>query len=125
MVVSQTQIDLARLNTLTQFDSISHIGFSDDNSAELPSANTLTGEFVRKALSVAASKDTVQFTEEFEAVLGLTENNGETLNKIGLFTDLAGNTLIISKVLDTGIAKTADREINVAYQVSVEVVDLT
>lgn len=110
--------------TLTEFDIIDHLGFSNDGATELPSADTLAGEFLRKVLTTK-DKDTVALTYEFDALLGLTEGNGNTLQKFGLFETLSGNDLKISEVLDIAIAKTADREINVGFQISVEVIDET
>ena len=60
----------------------------------------------------------------FEGILGLTEGNGETLNKIGYFED-SGDTLTISRQLDTGISKTSDVEINVGFELNVELTDNT
>ena len=124
MVLNEDIVGSVEQATLTEFDVITHLGFSNDGSTELPSSDTLAGEFLRKVLTVK-DKDTVGLTYEFDALLGLTEGNGETLQKFGLFTDLAGDTLQLSKVLAEAIAKTSDREINVGYEISVVVEDLT
>jgi hypothetical protein len=124
MVLRQTRADDIGEGALDEFDDITHMGFSDDTSAESSSSDTLTGEFLRKALSII-DKDTGALTYEWDGVLGLTEANGETLQKFGLFTNLAGNTLKLSKLLETAVAKTSDREINVGYQLAVEVIDQT
>lgn len=124
MTLNEGIVAALEQSALDEFDVIDYMGFSNDGSAELPSADTLAGEFLRKILSVK-SKDAVALTYEFDAVLGLTEGNGETLQKFGLFMTLAGNDLKISKVLAAAISKTSDREINVGFQISVEVVDET
>jgi len=124
MVLHEDIVASVESSTLDEFDIINDMGFSDDGTDELPSADTLTGEFLRKALTVK-DKDTGLITYEFDGLMGLTEANGETLQKLGLFEDIGGNTLKLSKVLDVAIAKTADLEINVGYQISVEVVDET
>lgn len=124
MTLNEGIVAAIEQSTLDEFDIINYMGFSDDGAVELPSADTLAGEFLRKILSVK-SKDTVALTYEFDAALGLTESNGETLQKFGLFATLSGDDLKISKVLADAIAKTADREINVGFQISVEVVDET
>ena len=107
---------------LDEFDIIDNMGFSSNGTQELSSADTLTGEFLRKVLSVK-SKDIVSLTYEFDAALGLTEENGQTLQKFGLFETLAGNDLKLSKVLPVAVSKTADKEINVGFQITVEVTD--
>lgn len=124
MVINETVIQSIEDATLDQFDGIAYMGFSDDGSNELPSANTLTGEFLRKLLSVT-DKDLIAGTFEWDAILGLTEANGETLQKFGLFLQLTGGNLQMSKLLDVAIAKTSTREINVGFQITREVVDLT
>ena len=107
---------------LDEFDIIDNMGFSSNGTQELSSADTLTGEFLRKVLSVK-SKDIVSLTYEFDAALGLTEENGQTLQKFGLFETLAGNDLKLSKVLPVAVSKTSDKEINVGFQITVEVTD--
>ncbi len=124
MVLNQEIVDSINNSALDEFDVISHMGFSDDGSNELASSDVLAGEFLRKALSVS-SKDTAFFTYEFDALIGLTEANGETLQKLGVFTDLSGDTLKLSRLLEVVVAKTADREINVGYKLTVEVLDQT
>lgn len=124
MVLNQTIVDSIGTSTLNEFDVITHAGFSDDNADELASSDVLNGEFLRKVLTVS-DKDPTLLTYEFDALIGLTEANGETLQKFGFFTDLAGDTLKLSKLLDIAVAKTSDREINVGFQVSVEVLDQT
>lgn len=124
MVMHEDVVDAIEQGSLDQFDSINDMGFSNNGAAELPSADTLTGEFLRKVLTVK-NKDTIALTYEFDALLGLTEGNGETLQKFGLFQTIGGNDLQLSKVLTEAIAKTADREINVGFQINVVVVDET
>lgn len=124
MVMNEDLVGDIEQGTLDEFDIINNLGFSNDGSTELPSADTLTGEFLRKALSVK-TKDTSALTYEFDAALGLGEGNGNTLQKFGLFETIGGNDLTISKVLAEAIAKTADREINVGFQINVIVVDET
>ena len=124
MVLRQTKADEISSDALDAFDVITHMGFSDDTSAEAASSDTLTGEFLRKALDIT-DKDAGALTYEWDGTLGLTEANGETLQKLGIFTDLAGNTLKLSKLLDVAVAKTADREINVGYQLTIELIDQT
>ena len=124
MVLNDGIVGNVEQATLTEFDVINDLGFSTDGSEELPSSDTLAGEFLRKVLTIK-DKDTVGLTYEFDALLGLTEGNGNTLQKFGLFTAISGDNLKLSKVLADAIAKTADREINVGYQISVEVEDLT
>ncbi len=124
MVLNNGIVGNVEQATLNEFDVINDMGFSTDGTTELPSADTLTGEFLRKALTVK-SKDTGLLTYEFDALLGLTEGNGNTLQKFGLFETNAGDDLTLSKVLAEAIAKTSDREINVGYQISIEVEDLT
>lgn len=124
MVINETVIQNIEDAALDQFDAITHMGFSDDGSNELPSATSLTGEFLRKLLSVT-DKDLIAGTYEWDGILGLTEANGETLQKIGLFTAISGANLQLSKLLDVAIAKTSTREINVGFQITREVVDLT
>jgi len=124
MVLRSTILTSAKNSVLDEFDVVSHVGFSDDTSDELSSSDTLTGEFDRKVLD-SSTKDTGTFVYEFEGSLGLTEDNGDTLNKIGFFTDIAGNTLKLSKLLPTGISKTADREISVGYELTVSATDST
>ena len=109
---------------LNEFDVITHMGFSDDTSNELASSDTLTGEFLRKIMSVK-DKNVGELTYEWDALLGLTEANGETLQKIGMFTDLSGNTLKLSKLLASSFPKTADVEINAGYKLTIEVLDQT
>lgn len=109
---------------LNEFDVITHMGFSDDTSNELASSDTLTGEFLRKIMSVT-DKNVGELTYEWDALLGLTEANGETLQKIGMFTDLSGNTLKLSKLLASSFPKTADVEINAGYKLTIEVLDQT
>lgn len=124
MVLHEDFVASVEQVTLDEFDIINNLGFSNDGTTELPSADTLTGEFLRKDLTIK-DKDTVALTYEFDALLGLTEGNGELLQKFGLFTAISGDNLQLSKVLAEAIAKTADREINVGYQISIEVEDLT
>lgn len=124
MVINETVIQAIEDATLDQFDGVGFIGFSDDGSSELPSADVLTGEFLRKALE-ATDKDLIAGTYEWEGLLGLTEANGETLQKFGLFLALTGDNLQLSKLLDVAISKDSTREINVGYQITREVVDLT
>ena len=124
MVLRDTIVVNIGNSALDEFDAITHMGFSDDNANELSSSDVLTGEFLRKVLTVL-DKNTTFLTYEFDAILGLTEANGETLQKIGVFTNLAGNTLKLSKLLDVAVSKTADREINVGYKVTIEVLDQT
>lgn len=124
MVIHEDVISAIEQAALNEFDDITHLGFSDDGTTESISSDTLTGEFLRNALSTS-DKDTTALTYEWDAVLGLTEGNGETLQKFGLFTDSSGDTLQLSKVLTEAISKTADREINVGFQISVEVTDET
>ena len=124
MVLRSTILTSAKNSVLDEFDVVTHIGFSDGTTAELSSSDTLTGEFDRKVLD-SSTKDTGTFVYEFEGSLGLTEDNGDTLNKIGFFTDIAGNTLKLSKLLPTGISKTADREISVGYELTVSATDST
>ena len=124
MVLNEDLVGDVEQSTLTYFDIIHNLGFSNDGSPELPSADALTGEFLRKALTIK-DKNTTALTYEFDAILGLTEGNGNNLQKFGLFTAISGSNLQLSKVLDVAISKTADREINVGYQISVEVEDLT
>ena len=122
MVIHEDVINAIEQATLGEFDSITHLGFSNNGSQESASSDTLTGEFLRNSLS-ESDKDTTALTYEWNAVLGLTEGNGNTLQKFGLFTDASGNTLKLSKVLTETIAKTSDKEINVGFQISVEVTD--
>ena len=124
MVLRQTIVNSVGSSTLDEFDTIGFIGFSDDNSTEAATSDTLTGEFLRKIV-VASEKDDSLLTYEWDALIGLTEANGETLHKLGLFTNLAGDTLKLSKLLEVAVAKTSDKEINVGYQLSVEVIDET
>lgn len=124
MVLNNGIINNIKQSSLNEFDVISHMGFSNDGTTETPSANTLTGEFLRKILSIT-NKDTTAVTYEWDGVLGLTEGNGNTLQKFGLFTSISGDTLKISKVLAEAISKTADREINVGFKISIEAEDLT
>lgn len=124
MVLNEGIVESLEQASLDEFDVIDYMGFSSDGSNELASSDTLTGEFLRKILSVK-SKDTVALTYEFDALLGLTEGNGNTLQKIGLFETIGGDDLKLSKLLETAVAKTSDREINVGYQITVEVIDET
>lgn len=124
MVLNEDIISNIQQAALDEFDSIAYMGFSNNGSQESSSADTLNGEFERNALTVV-DKDTTALTYEFDSVLGLTEGNGETLQKFGLFTDASGDTLKLSRVLAEAIAKTADREINIGFQLSVEVTDST
>ena len=124
MVIHEDIIDNVEQLSLDEFDLIDFMGFSNDGSTESPSADVLAGELLRKALTVK-DKDTGLLTYEFDGLLGLTEFNGNDLLKFGLFDTIGGNDLQFSQVLDTGISKTADREINVGFQLSVEVEDLT
>ena len=124
MVLNEDLISVIEQNTLDALDVINDMGFSDSGVTELPSADTLAGEFNRKVLTVK-NKDTDLITYEFDAILGLTESNGETLRKFGLFTAISGNNLQFSKVLDDSIPKTADIEINVGFEFSINVVDET
>ena len=124
MVLRPTIVDDVGDDTLDQFDIITHMGFSDDNTNESASSDVLTGEFLRKILTVT-DKDVDALTYEWDAIIGLTEANGETLQKFGVFTDIAGNTLKLSRLLAIAVAKTSDKEVNVGYKISIEVVDQT
>ena len=124
MVLNEGIIISLEQASLDEFDIIDHMGFSSNGIPESSDSDTLTGEFLRTVLSVK-NKDTVALTYEFDALLGLTEGNGNTLQKIGLFETLGGDDLKLSKLLETAVAKTADREINVGYQITVEVIDET
>lgn len=121
-MLNQTLLDSIRLGALNSFDAVDHIGFSDDTSLDLASSDTLTGEFIRK--TATSTKTPLSFKNEFESILTLTDANGETINKIGLFTDLAGNTLQLN-VLTSSVAKTAVKEITLSYEITTEVEDLT
>jgi hypothetical protein len=124
MVVNDSVVSAVKTYTLDFFDSITDMGFSSSITADASSSNTLSGEFIRKVLD-SSDKDSGAFTYLFEGVLGLTEGNGNTFNKLGLFTDHAGNTLKINQVLDIGVAKDVTREINCAFELSVDFVDST
>ena len=124
MVINLEIIENVEDAVLNEFDVIDHVGFSDDTSDELSSSDILAGEFLRKVLSSVA-KDLIAGTYEWNGILGLTEANGETLNKFGFFTAISGDNLKLSKLLDVAVAKDATREINVGFQLTREVVDLT
>lgn len=124
MVLNVTKSNEIRLLALDEFDATGFIGFSDSLVNEISSAVVLTAEYLRKAID-SSLKDTGAYTNDFEVTLGLTEAVGEDVAKIGLYTDLAGNTLEISKLLPTVVSKTADNEITIVYQIATSVEDLT
>lgn len=124
MVLNNTVASQIKTLILDKFDEIDHLGFSSSATVDPASADSLSGEFIRKALD-SVVKDSGAFVYTFNAVLGLTEGNGNTFRKLGLFTDLAGNTLEINQVLDSGVAKTIDKEINCGFELTIEVIDST
>lgn len=105
---------------LDDFDNILYMAPSDDTSEELASSDSLTDEIagLRKANDEQV-KDTTLFTYEWDAVWSLTEGNGESFAKVGLFTGASGDNLKISKLLTEAIAKTSAIELNVGVMVSV------
>jgi hypothetical protein len=123
MVLNQEVKDVLKVNALNYFDIINRIAFSDDSVAESPASNSLTGEFFRKELAEKIKSEGL-FKTNFEGVLGLTEGNDETLNKIGLMLG-ESNGLILSRVLPVGIAKTSEKEVNVGFELSVSLTDNT
>lgn len=124
MVLNSDIISNIQQAALTEFDDIDYLGFSNDGTTQLSTDDDLTGEFLRNALTVK-DKDTTALTYEFDSVLGLTEGNSETLSKFGLFKTSGGSDLQISKLLTESIAKTSDKEVNIGFQISVEVTDET
>lgn len=124
MTLRQTTIDDIKSYLLDYFDAITDMGFSSSSTPDSASSDTMSGEFLRKVLD-NTEKDDTGFTYLFEATLGLTEGNGNNVNKIGLFTDHSGNTLQLNKVIGATIAKTADREINGAFELTIEFIDGT
>jgi hypothetical protein len=124
MVLNNAITESIKVATLDIFDVVSHFGISDDTSPEAPSSDVLTDESFRKALDSVDQDDDV-FTYNFEGVLSLSEANGENISKVGFFTASSGDNLKLSKVLPVTVAKSATKEINIGYQLSIEVVDNT
>jgi len=123
MVLNTNQQELIKTNALDTFDSIVKIAFSNDANDEASSSDVLTGEFLRKDLDEKIKQSSI-WRYNFEGILGLTEGNGQTLNKVGYFEG-TGDSLIISRQLDTGISKTSDVEINIGFELNVELTDNT
>lgn len=124
MVLQANTITAAEQAVLNIFDTVGFVGVSTDTSNELSSSTVLTGEVFRKALD-ATLKDSVLMTYEFDGTIGLTEANGNTIDKIGFFTAISGSNLVLSKLLTAAIAKDSTKEINIGYQIAIGATDST
>lgn len=123
MVLNDTLKSNIKTDSLDRFDTIAYLGVSTDLNAELPSSNTLTGEILRKILDQKV-KDTNSFTYDFDGVLTLLEANDD-LAKVGFFITETGDDLQFSKVFSAVIEKDNTKELNIGYQIQIELIDET
>lgn len=120
MVVSNTIIADIKTQALNAFDSVSHIAFGTGTTTPTSSDTSLGTEVIRKAITTG-TRDEVAGTYLFDAVLGLSEGNGNTLAETGTFdADSAGN-MSTRNLLTPTVIKTSDIELRQATQVTVEV----
>lgn len=123
MVLNNTLKANIKNDSLDRFDSIAYFGVSTDLNAESPSSDTLTGEILRKILS-SKVKDSNAFTYDFDGVLTLLEANDD-LAKVGFFITETGDDLQLSKVFPVVIEKDNTKELNIGYQIQIELIDET
>ena len=112
-----TDIKNASLNT---FDNVSYMGVSTD--PEQDDTQVFSGEVNR--FTIDETNKTTD-TYEWETIVGLTEANGNTLQKVGFLKTETGDDLMVSEELPQEINKTELIELNVGFKLTLSVTDNT
>lgn len=120
MVVNDTILSSIRTNALDAFNSVSHIAFGTGTTTPTTGDTALQTEVIRKAVN-STTRDNGAGTILYDAVLGLSEGNGNTISETGTFNASSGGTMSTRDLLAPTVAKTTDIELRQATQISVEV----
>lgn len=121
MVLSNQTITDIKNASLDIFDDISYLGVSTSDTQD--GTQVFSGEVNR--FSIDETDKTTPDTYEWETIIGLTEANGNTLTKIGLMETETGDDLQVSEELPQDIEKTETMELNIGYQLTLDVTDNT
>jgi hypothetical protein len=121
MVLSNQTIEDIKNASLDVFDSVTHIGVSEDTTQD--GTQTLSGEVER--LSIEETIKTTPDKYEWERTIGLTDAVGFDLNKVGFFSASSGNNLLLSENLPSEITKTELIELNIGFELTLDVTDNT
>lgn len=123
MVVTNTILSNLVSDVLSKFDSYDYVGVGSGTNPESPADTTLQTETFREQYADKV-KDNNNGTYLWSIQMGLTENNGNDINEIGVFDTLSAGNMALRKLLQNGITKTNDKEVWIDVQVKVEVVNI-
>ena len=120
MISSQTINNIKNVS-LNLFDEVLYMGVSTD--PEQNDTQIFSNEVDRFSIDEAIK--TAPDTYEWETVIGLTEANGNTLQKVGFLKTETGDDLMVSEELPQDIEKTELIELNVGFKLTLSVTDNT
>ena len=121
MTAQNSTLTSMKEEALGVLDDLTHMAFSTDTGAEDSSNTTLPSEVIRKAFSETPVKNASAGTYDFEGYLGLTEGNGNTLAKSGLFTASSGGTMRTENLWTATVAKTSSIDLTCGVRVTITV----
>jgi len=122
MVVTNTILGDLISDILSKFDSYDYVGVGSGTNPESAADTTLQSETFREQYADKI-KDDNNGTYLWSIQMGLTENNGNDINEIGVFDASSSGNMALRKLLSNGITKTSDKEVWIDVQVKVEVLN--
>jgi hypothetical protein len=122
MTVTTLSLTIGNTEALNTFDSVTHIGFGDNNTPT-NNVDTALGNELLRVTATDITKDTVNNTYKFTGRIPITQFNSNTVYELGLFDDPVSGNMAGRIVLATGLTKTSDDELVFIIEIEVNTIN--